>query len=163
MIGLQIEDTKLFMNNLFKETSFDNFETVSVNLKTIVTYEIDGLINKAYLEEAPTEGVLVPIYLTWEAHKQHVFQLIKGGRSPLFFKIIFTLSSASTKSILEKLNMDDQLVQGFFINITYDHPTLKLTTGTNYKTFTMDKSIEQYFDQSIQKFMNKHNITYALA
>jgi len=163
MIGIQIEDTKLFMNNLFKEVTFDNFEMVSVNLKTIITYEIDGLINKSYLNQEEPSEVNGTIYMPWSQHKTNVFQLIKGSRSPLFFKIVFTLSKQGTKAILDKLNMDDQLVQGFFINIIYEHPTLKLMTGTNYKTFTMDKSIEQYFDQSIQKFLNKHNINFTQA
>lgn len=158
MIGLQIEDPKIFMNHLFKEETFDHFEVVSIQLKTMVYYDIDGLNNKDYYDT--DDQLNLPLYFNWSFYKSNIAALIKGKRPPLFFKIVLSLSKEQVGRILEKTDLTEEFIQGFFINIQYDHPTLKMMTGTNYKSFTLDKSAEAYFDQSIKKFLVKQQINY---
>lgn len=159
MIGLQLDDTKQFMNHLFKEETFDNFEVVSIQLKTMIYYEIDGQLIKEYYD-TDEQQELLSTYLTWAQYKNNIVPLIKGKRPPIFFKIVFALSTKQRDGIIQKLGLNEPLIQGFYINLVYDHPSAKIMTGTNYKTFTLDKSAEEYFDSSIKKFLNKHNIGF---
>lgn len=155
MTGLTIDDTKLFMTHLLKEGTFDHFEMVSLNLKTDITYDIDGSLNKEYFEEEVTT------YKSWDHFKGKVATLIKGPRVPLYFKLVLALSAGQTENILSKTEASTDLVQGFFLNIVYDQNAAMITTGTNYKTFSMDKTPEQYFDTSMKKFLERHNIPFS--
>lgn len=155
MTGLTIDDTKLFMNHLLKENTFDLFEMVSLNLKTDITYDIDGMQNSDYFDED------VDTYASWDHFKGKVATLIKGPRAPIYFKLVLALSSNQTENILLKTEASTDLIQGFFLNIVYDQNQAKITTGTNYKTFSMDKTPEQYFDTSMKKFLERHNIPYS--
>lgn len=163
MLGLVIDDTKSFMNHLFKEETFDTFDMVSLALKTMVYYEIDGQINKDYFDTDEQDSVADMTYQAWSTYKQTVTTMIKGKRPPMYIKLVLSLSSIQTLRTLDKIPGGDQTIQGFFINIVYEHPTLKIMTGTNYKTFTMDKTGEKYFDDTIRKYLSKHHIDFSEA
>ncbi len=42
----------------------------------------------------------------------------------------------------------------------YENKRIKVITGTNYASFTMDKQAEQYFDDSMLKFFKKTRHQY---
>ena len=46
-------------------------------------------------------------------------------------------------------------VQGLYLNIRYDGKHLSCITGTSFKTFTLDKSLEHAWDEMVQKFLKQ--------
>ena len=43
-------------------------------------------------------------------------------------------------------------VSALFLNVAYEHETLTATTGTSLKIFTLDKTLEQVWDQTVRKY-----------
>lgn len=164
MIALRIEDIKIFMNKLFKDSTFDEFEVISMELSQAVKYTIDGFLNLPFFDTSEKEVLDKQEYIKWSQLKQNIFPLIRGNKTPTSMKIVFSLSNYNKANLIQKSNSsfkaDD--INGFYMNIQYDHTELKVITGTNYKLFTLDKSIEQYFDETIKKFFTKHEIPNSL-
>ena len=45
------------------------------------------------------------------------------------------------------------------MNITYDHQKLVCTSGVSYKTFVMDKTLEQCWDDTVCQYFKQNHIT----
>ena len=45
------------------------------------------------------------------------------------------------------------------MNITYDHQKLLCTSGVSYKTFIMDKTLEQCWDDTVCQYFKQNHIT----
>lgn len=160
MISFEIEDIKDFMNRLFKETLFDDFEVVSVEINQGVHVEIDGLLQMDFFDSDEKEQFETQKHIKWEHLKTIVFHVIKGSRTPSNMKIVLTLARKNKLNLFIKSNstFESDDIHGFYINILFEPNQLKVITGTNYKLFSLDKSIENYFDDSILRFFSKHNI-----
>lgn len=160
MVALQVEDIKMFMNKLFKDISFDELEIISMDLSQVVNFSIDGTLNHTFLDTDEQALFSEQRYIKWVDLKPTIYALIKGNKSPSSMKIIFTLSQKSKLNLVQKSNSSfkPEDINGFYLNIVYDNSHLKVVTGTNYKLFTLDKSIEHYFDDSILRFFYKHEI-----
>ena len=158
MIALKLTSVKDFMTHLLLSETFDNFLFIEGEIVTFNTFTIDGYIQKAFFPEEDT----LPEYSSWKNLRDYCFTLIKGRKTPLSFKFIFSLSPKNTARLISQNNLDytpDQ-VQGLYLNIRYDGTALQCITGTSLKTFTMDKSLEQAWDTMVQKFFSQKQISY---
>ena len=90
MLALKIMSTKNFMNHLLVTDTFDNFLLSEATISTANTYQIDGHINKEFYSSQDLDMVppLPYEFSEWKDMKSLCFNLIKGKRTPLFFKII---------------------------------------------------------------------------
>ncbi len=160
MIALQVEDIKIFMHKLFKDTTFDDFEVISMDISQVVKFSVDGALNVSFYDSEEQEALGDQRYVKWLDLKQTIYTLIKGSKSPSSIKIVFAISNKSKLNIVLKSNSSFQPedVHGFYLNVLYETNSLKIVTGTNYKLFTLDKSVESYFDDSILRFFSKHEI-----
>ncbi len=160
MIALQVEDIKIFMNKLFKDTTFDDFEVISIDITQLIKFSVDGALHLSHYDTEEQALLADQRYVKWLDLKQTIFSLIKGAKSPSSIKIIFAVSNKSKLNIVLKSNSSFQPddVHGFYLNVLYETNHLKVVTGTNYKLFTLDKSVESYFDDSIFRFFLKHEI-----
>lgn len=160
MISFEIEDIKDFMNRLFKEALFDDFEVISVEVSQGIHVQIDGSLQMDFFEPEEIEQFDTQRYIKWEDLKMTVFHVIKGSRAPSSMKIILTLARKNKLNLFIKSNspFEPDDIHGFYINVLFEPNQLKVVTGTNYKLFSLDKSIENYFDDSILRFFSKHNI-----
>lgn len=158
MIALKLTSVKDFMSHLLLQETFDNFLFIEGEIVTFNTFTIDGYIQKAFFpeEDAPPE------YSSWKNLRDYCFTLIKGKKTPLSFKFIFSLSPRNIARLIAQNSLDytpDQ-VQGLYLNIRYDGTILQCVTGTSLKTFTMDKSLEQAWDTMVQKYLSQKQISY---
>ncbi len=160
MLALQITNIKDFMSKLFLKDTFDSFYLVESSIVTATTFSIDGRIKKEYFTAEELEAHPYEEYSTWEILRPFCFQFIKGKKTPLAIKLILRLPPAQSEQILEQSSLPYQLqdIDGFFLNIRYENSAAVCTTGISIKTFTLDKSLEQYWDQTIIKFLKIANI-----
>ena len=88
MLALKISSTKGFMNHLLVADTFDNFLMAECCISTAHTYQIDGHVNKEFFSsEELAESTIAPYdFCEWKDMKSLAFNLIKGKRTPLFFK-----------------------------------------------------------------------------
>ena len=97
----------------------------------------------------------------WKDIREYAFSLIKGKKTPLSFRFVFRLSEANIERLLkqQELNFQPQDVQGLYLNLKYDGQNLTCVTGTSMRLFTLDKSLEEAWDQMVQRFFLKKEIS----
>ena len=59
----------------------------------------------------------------------------------------------------QELNFQPQDVQGLYLNLQYDGQNITCVTGTSIRLFTLDKSLEEAWDQMVQRFFLKKEIS----
>lgn len=160
MQAFQILDVKDFMSKLLMQNYFDSFGVIEITIVTYNTFVIDGHLQMDFFSAEEQEEWKEQTLSKWEALRPVCFQLIKGRKTPKSFKIIFQLLGQE----LEKLIGDSgtgykkEEIEGLFLNMKYENGSLFCTTGASMRLFTMDKSLEQYWDKTIQEFFKKCEI-----
>jgi hypothetical protein len=160
MVSFEVIDIKLFMNNLLKDKMFDEFEVSSVELNTFTKFNISCDINKKHLSSDELEILGDRKLVKWSEIKDIVFYMIKGNKIPSYLKIVFALPHDKIESMVTKhqLNTKASDINGLFINILFENNLLKCTTGSSMNIFTLDKTLENYWDNSVKTFFKKHGI-----
>lgn len=157
-------DTKKCMNALLLHSTFDSFLFIEGEITTFNTFHIDGRLKKEFFrqDEEAASAVQSRDYSLWKELREFCFSLIKGKRTPLGFKLVFSLSAPNIERLLiqEELSFTPADVQGLYLNFKYNGTELTCTTGTSMNTFTMDKSLEQSWDKMVQRFFAKHEIDF---
>lgn len=162
MLSIQIQDVKEFMNHLLRSELFHPFYLWEASIKTSVHYHIDGRLNTDFFNTDELEALPQSDYISWAEIKPQIFPMIKGNKTPLSMKIILVLSKANTKHLLTKYNLplSEENINGLFFNIHYDGKTVSCTTGVSYRTFTMDKRLEQVFEESMLTWLRHYKIPF---
>ncbi len=162
MIALQITSMKQFMNHLLVADTFDSFLLEEATISTANTFTIDGHINHEFFfsEDAPETGI--PEFRPWNEIKGLCFDLIKGKRTPLFFRFVLHLDPSKAAALLERENcdIDPSQVKALVLNIRYDGSKAVLTTGTAYHTFLLSKEPDAIWDRFLQHYLSSREIPY---
>lgn len=153
MKSFEIEDIKTFMNTLLCDTKYDSFYMYETRLKTSLDYYINGSINKEFFD-SDEEREIVEDFISWGKVKNTLFSLIKGKRLPISFRIILMFNKGNIEKLIEMNNLpySPDNVSSLSFNIYYENEKLSVTTGTALKTFTMDKSLEHVWDDTVEKY-----------
>ena len=160
MTALQITDLKKFTSLLFTEDTFDKFLLHDACFVTAFTTNIEGKKNPEFFTEEERENELKIPYMTWADLRPFCLKLISGKRLPLGFKIVLLTAPDNTEVMKEKAGFNDCEVTSMSMNISYQNNVLTLTTGISYAGFTMDKSLDKYWDQTIVRFLNRKEVPF---
>ncbi len=153
MKSYPIEDVKSFMNELLINEKYDSFYMFEARLKVAMDYYINGKINKEFFD-SEEESEDTSLYVSWSKIKQNIFDLIKGKRLPISFKVILMFNRENIQRLIEMNNLplNPQDVSALFLNIYYENGELVVTTGTSLKVFTLDKTLENLWDETVEKY-----------
>ena len=162
MVALQIQDIKIMMSQLLVHSLFDEFLVNEMDIDTATSLHLDGRLNPAWYSSDELEELNGRTYGKWSEMKPVAYQFIKGTRTPLSMKIVFQVNQKQMVSLIEKsgLSFRPEDVNGLYMNLRYDSKGLTLITGTNLKLFSMDKSLEHYWDDSVKQFLHRAKIAY---
>ncbi|MDO4313841.1 MAG: DUF5721 family protein [Eubacteriales bacterium] len=154
-------DAKRCMAELLLRETFDGFLFIEGEITTFNKFSIDGYVHKEFYGDASSSET---VYSTWDKLRDFCFAIIKGKRTPLDFKFIFSLPDDAIRRLIEdkKLDFQPETVQGLYLNFRYNGSVLTCTTGTSLKIFTMDKSLEQAFDQWTGEFFSNHEVGWSV-
>ena len=158
MIALTLTDLKSSTSHLFLKDTFDSFCFIEGEIVTFNTFRIDGFLQKEFFDaEEP-----LPEYSLWKNVRDYCFSLIRGKRTPLSFRFVFSLSRKNIEKLTAQNvpSLDPDAVQGLYLNIHYDGARLTCVTGTSFKTFTMDKSLERTWDEMAEKFFRQKGVEF---
>lgn len=159
-------DTRKCMNELLLRPAFDSFLFIEGEITTFHTFQFDGRLKKNFYTQGLEKESAAPDreYALWKEDREFCFSLIKGKRTPLGFRFVFSLSAPNTARLLEQegLSFTPADVQGLYLNFKYDGTRLTCTTGTSMNLFTLDKSLEQAWDKMAQRIFAKHEIPFEL-
>lgn len=154
MKNYPIEDVKGFMNDLLVNEKYDSFYMFEVRLKTALDYYINGKINSEFFDSDEETDVCKEEYISWGNIKHTIFELIKGNRLPISFKMILMFNRENIVRLVEMNNlpMNPDDIRALFLNIYYENGELLVTTGTSIKVFTLDKTIDNVWDDTVGKY-----------
>ena len=78
------------------------------------------------------------------------------------FSIILKLPKAATEQFLtaRKSQWLPEQVGGLFLNIHYENQHLSCVTGLSLNQFTLDKTLEREWDESIRTFLRKEELPF---
>ena len=162
MISLHIKDTKQFMSHLLIKDTWDKFLLSEATLMMANTFTISGEINRNFFTDEEYEVLYDKTYRQWSQIKPFCYSIIKGSKVPTNMKIIFVLPKDIEAEILANadstITADD--VERLFINIRYNENGIAIITGTCLRTFTLDKTLEHYFDNYIKTFLNQIELSF---
>lgn len=162
MIALKIHDIKLFMSGLLLHTTFDEYLAKEVEIVTSCTFQIDGKVQKDWYSSDEIEMMNNRHYVKWSEIKQHAYQLIRGNKTPLSFRIIFMLSEENKKQFVQEtgISFQSEDISGLFLNVRYDKEDLIIVTGSSLSIFSLDKSVDQQWDSYVKEIFSKCKIAY---
>ena len=164
MLSLQITAMKPFMSQLLTSDTFDLFLLKEACIHTSVNTLIDGQVNRDFYSSRDAEEGLVPEYdfQPWSNLKGLCFYLIKGKRTPLYFKFVFYLKPELASGLLAKENCstDLSLISALVLNIRFDGTKTILSTGVAYSGFVLSKEADQIWDQALCRYLTKKELAY---
>lgn len=157
-------ETKKCMSELLLSSTFDSFLFIEGEIITFNKFTLDGYLEKEFYDSDVLELIQDREYSLWKDMRDFCFSIIKGKRTPLRFKLIFSLSKSNIAKLLQQegLSFSLQDVQGLYLNFRYDGEHLHCTTGTSMNTFTMDKSLDHAWDAMVQRFLKQKEIGFEL-
>ena len=163
MIALQIKSMKQFMNHLLVADTFEPFLLEEAVISTASTFTIDGHVNKEFYDDDDNlSSDQIREFRPWGELKGLCFNLMKGKRTPLFFRFVLHLMPEKAAALLEKENCDvaPSEIRALAINIRYDGSKAMLTTGTAYHTFLLSKEPDAIWDRAMRKYLDGKGIEY---
>lgn len=164
MISLQLTDIKNFMNQFLRGDIFDHFLMPEAVIVQDITFTIDGRLKNEYYsrEELEEQNLAVGDTLPYSYIRPALYQLIRGKKTPVYFKFVLMLSPDNMEKTLSlsESGLTPMDVAGMFLNITYQGGSLTVTTGISYKTFTTDQTLNHEWDKMVKKFLSNHSIAW---
>ena len=160
MVALKIEEQKTFTAGLFLGELFDRFLVREANITTFNSFTIDGRVRHGYYSDEELEENQIEEFSAWKVLKPFCFSLIKGKRLPESFRIVFMLSPDGKEKFVESRVpvMAPDSVGGLYLNVLYENSEMTVVTGMSLNIFTMDKTLEREWDESVKQFLKKPNI-----
>lgn len=155
MIVLDL-NAKISMAHLLLKPAFHGFSFIEGEVTTFNKFHIDGHIHKEFFDEEPEEE-----YSLWKDVQDFFFSVIRGKRTPLNFKIILSLARKDFPEFLSSsgISFCPEEIQGLYLNLRYSENQLRCVTGTSMNTFTMDKSLEQEWDNYVRTLLTRLSMT----
>ena len=152
----EIDNVKRFTSNLFVGDAFDDFLVTEASFSTLTDITIDGHMNREFMGEAELALPEKDKVIAWRALKPLCYNIIKGQKVPLRFKIIFMLPTQIVLKFLDDEGLDIEPVEinALFLNVKFESGALTCTTGTSMKIFTLDKSLEDAWECRMMKFLD---------
>lgn len=164
MIVLQIDNVRDFMNKLLRTELFDHFLLSEATIKGKVSYVIDGHITPEFYteEELESENLTGLSCLPYGELRESCFSLIKGKKTPLYFKFVFQLSPTNLEKTLSgsQSGLTSADINGAALNIRFQDGILSCTSGVSYRAFSLDHTFDHEWDALIRRFLTNHDISF---
>ena len=157
MKTIEIENVNKIANEILAGKIFDSFLLVEAEISVISDFNIDGRINKKFLDEEELDNS--EDFIEWKKVKKLCYDVIKGKKMPLSMKYIFKLSDSKIPAFLKSNQIEgvaSETVKGLFMNIKYENGKMDCVTGTSLSTFDLnDRRVEEAWDETVKKFILK--------
>lgn len=164
MKAYRLKDVKKFMGRLLGTDAFSPFLLAEAAITTYNTFVIDGHVVKEFFTgDINDDGILPPYeFSEWANMRSLCFDLIKGKRTPVNFRLVLHLKPELIEEILKAGEAQVTLadIRAFVLNIKYDGSVLTCTTATAFYTFLPDKTPDRLWDEYMAHFLAEKEIEF---
>ena len=164
MRSFKIKNLKSFMNQLLLTDTFDYFSVSEATITTFVTFTVNGALHPDFYDPETAQSLrdAKKSQVRWSGIRSLCYSVIRGKRHPVAFRIILMLPEEKAKALCLSSGapVEPENIAGLFFNIQYTESRLSITTGTSLKIFTLDRTLEQAFDQAAEQFLLSHEIDF---
>jgi hypothetical protein len=160
MVAFNAEDLKAFTAGLFMQDVFDAYLLEEAEITTFCTFSINGRMNRTFFADEEPEEAEKEEWASWKKLKPLCFDLIKGKRLPVSFRIVLKLSGDRTAALLEaeKAPFQPSEVGGLYLNIKYEDRKLTCVSMASLNVFSTDKTLERIWDSYTEKLFQSRGI-----
>lgn len=159
MISLKLLEMNRFMGKLLKSETFDGLLLKEGFLRTNIEYCFQGQLFADYYDTSEQE-LLDEKYVHWREVRPTIFELVKGKRTPLAFSFTLLLTKTDTTALLARRQVHvGEDSPSLFLQIRFEHGTGHIVTGTARNIFTLDKSLEEAWDEEVRQLMKAMELT----
>lgn len=152
------------MNALLVSEQFNSFLVEEASLTTFNTFHIDGHIVKEFYSSEEIEAMEhgLPDFSLWKDIRPTCFQLIKGKKTPVSFRVVLHASPSLVTSVVNHSDCEvsADLIRSLVLNIRYDNGHVTCVTGTSFTTFLMDKTTDAVWDSHIRRFFSEMQLDF---
>lgn len=154
MKQFEIEETGKFMSELLSGERYDSFYLFEARIKADIDYSINGKINKDFFDSDDRDIMAAEEYISWKKIKPVVYGFVKGDKLPLSLKLILMFNRENITRLVEMNNLliSENDIGALFFNVLYERESLTVTTGTSIKTFSLDKTLDHVWDDTVEKY-----------
>lgn len=154
MKQFEIEETGKFMSELLSGERYDSFYLFEARIKADIDYSINGKINRDFFDSDEKDRMAAEEYIGWKNIKPVVYGLVKGDKLPLNLKLILMFNRENITRLVEMNNLpiSENDIGALFFNVLYESGSLMVTTGTSIKTFSLDKTLDHVWDDTVEKY-----------
>lgn len=162
MISIQIPDIGNFMTKFLCSELFDSFQFMEGTLQNKITYTFDGHIVPDFYspDELEAEDLTGYTYLPFSMLRPTLFDLIKGKRTPGYFKFTLFAQPSDFPDLTSAAPGSSDTIRGLLLTLKFQNGELTATTGVSYQIFSLDKSLEFEWDNYIRRFFKKYAIAF---
>ncbi len=158
MTELCITEINRFMGVLLKSEAFDGFLLREGLVRTYMDFSFDGTLQAAYYDTDETASLQK--YVQWGQIREHIFELIKGKRTPLLIRLSLVMGDSNARAIMKEKGVNiadtEQMLLG--INITYSNGEMRVVTGVFRSAFTIGHEMDHAWDEWTSEYLKKMGI-----
>lgn len=160
MKRFEITEIRPFMAALFTTDLFDHFLVVEGSVTTFCRYQIDGRMCPDFFDQSAKETMAPDPFVPWRILRERYFAIFKGKQPPLALSLTCKLSQADTSAFLlgNASASGDTGIESLIINIRYRPDSLSVTSGVSRSGFSLDKSTELIWDDTVEEFLQTHHL-----
>lgn len=163
MVALRIGDIRTFTSQLFVREGFDGFFLREAQIVTYNSFTIDGRIRPGYYTKDEREIGHIGEYSSWKTVRPVCYSLIRGKKLPESFRLEFALGPEDTEKVLKRAggSWNPEAVKGLYLGVRYENGALFCVTGLSLGVFTMDKTLEYQWDETVKAFLKANDIIFS--
>ena len=98
--------------------------------------------------------------MPWKYIRPVLIQMIRGKHTPLSFKFVLHLMHQYVPGVMKGADpsLKPEQVQALVLTIKYDGSAIRLTTGTAFSSFVLDKTLDAQWDNTMRQFLSRMEI-----
>ncbi len=156
MKKLKITDLKRLMTKLLSETTFDDFFLKDGKISTYIDFLYEGRINKDFFDTDDEEKDQT--YVKWARIRENAYNVIKGKRLPGFLQFNFLAND----DLKLKIGTHESAEFSLNMGIVFKDKEAFVMTGVYKSEFSLDKTLDEDWDNFVCGFLRENEISYEI-
>ena len=122
-------------------------------MRTGMEYRFQGRVFPEFFDTEEKE-TYTEEYTYWGEVKPFIFELVKGKRTPLAFSFTLLLTKNDTMQLISRRQVNvGEDSPSLFLQIRFEHGMGRIISGTARNVFTLDKSLDEAWDEELKQLL----------